>query len=141
MKQFFLILLIFFWAFFLFFFEKNTISHPWVTHSWVLVSSGISTLSGKIQEISSRVQYILDDTEVQNTLSRITKNRPKYPQDDAVFMNREKLLPLQKDRSYYTEWTVETPGEDDRWARRIIEGKGWELYFTDNHYKSFTRVR
>lgn len=105
-----------------------------------MVSSGISASSGKIQEISSRVQDILEDTEVQNTLSRIAKNRPKYSQDDAVFMNREKLLPLQKDRSYYTEWTVETPGEDDRWARRIIEGKGWELYFTDNHYKSFTRV-
>jgi ribonuclease T1 len=56
-------------------------------------------------------------------------------------MNREKLLPVQKDQNYYSEWTVKTPWKSDRGARRIIEGHWGELYFTDDHYTSFTRIR
>lgn len=94
-----------------------------------------------IDEVQSRVQRILDDNEVKNTLYRIEQDTPKYNKDGAVFMNREKLLPVQNDRNYYSEWTVITPWEDDRGARRIVEGKWGELYFTDDHYDSFTRIR
>lgn len=67
---------------------------------------------------------ILGDTEVQKTMERIQKDEAKYNKDGAVFVNKEKHLPIQKDRSYYSEWTVRTPGESTRGARRIIEGKG-----------------
>ncbi len=59
--------------------------------------------------------------------------------DGATFENREDLLP---DRAigYYREYTVPTPGSDDRGARRIVAGEGGELYYTGDHYSSFSRI-
>lgn len=62
-----------------------------------------------------------------------------YRQDGAVFQNRERLLPRQP-QGYYHEYTVETPGESDRGARRIVTGEGGEMYYTDDHYASFERI-
>jgi guanyl-specific ribonuclease Sa len=63
-----------------------------------------------------------------------------YPEDDGtVFGNREGLLPDQ-DRGYYHEYTVETPGSDDRGARRLVTGAADEVYYTGDHYASFVRV-
>lgn len=55
-------------------------------------------------------------------------------------MNREGLLP-QRERGYWREYTVPTPGESDRGARRIVAGRGGELYYTADHYRSFVRVK
>ena len=41
---------------------------------------------------------------------------------------------------YYREYTVPTPGSDDRGARRIVAGDGGELYWTGDHYSSFSRI-
>lgn len=48
-----------------------------------------------------------------------------YPNDhdDGVFANREEILPDQR-AGYYREYTVATPGSDDRGARRIVAGDG-----------------
>lgn len=59
-----------------------------------------------------------------------------YRQDGQVFQNREGILPKQK-QGYYHEYTVETPGSEDRGARRIISGANGEFYYTDDHYSSF----
>ena len=56
-----------------------------------------------------------------------------------VFENRERLLP-DEPIGYYHEYTVPTPGSSDRGARRIITGSGAELYWTDDHYRSFERI-
>lgn len=131
--------LLFIFAFFIglsFFMPSvNVENSKTTTQSWILTASWV------IDEVQSRVQRILDDAEVQRTLIRIEKDAPLYNKDGATFMNREKLLPVQKDKNYYSEWTVKTPGESDRGARRIIEGRWGELYFTDDHYTSFTRIR
>lgn len=64
-----------------------------------------------------------------------------YSEDGGVFGNREGLLP-DAERGYYREYTVETPGEDDRGARRIVTGDDDRiLYYTDDHYQSFSRIR
>jgi ribonuclease T1 len=60
----------------------------------------------------------------------------RYSQDDQVFGNFERVLP-RKDRGYYREYTVPTPGESDRGARRIVAGDGGEKYYTDDHYETF----
>jgi ribonuclease T1 len=62
-----------------------------------------------------------------------------YDRDAAVFENREELLPDQAS-GYYHEYTVPTPGTAGRGARRIIEGSGGELYWTDDHYQTFSRI-
>jgi ribonuclease T1 len=78
--------------------------------------------------------------EAQNTLKLIDQGGPyPYSRDGVVFGNLEKILPKQ-DRGYYHEYTVQTPGEKDRGARRIVTGNAHERYYTDDHYKSFRRI-
>lgn len=75
--------------------------------------------------------------EAREILALIERGGPfPYRQDGQVFQNRERLLP-NKPRGYYHEYTVDTPGSDDRGARRIITGENGELYYTDDHYNSF----
>ncbi|MFC7491839.1 MULTISPECIES: ribonuclease domain-containing protein [unclassified Knoellia] len=64
----------------------------------------------------------------------------EYDQDDRTFQNREGILPAQK-RGYYREYTVETPGSNDRGARRIIAGAGGDRYWTTDHYDSFRQIQ
>lgn len=79
--------------------------------------------------------------EAHVTLARIRKGGPfPYARDGVVFRNREMILPRQK-RGYYREYTVKTPGERTRGARRIVTGRGGELYYTEDHYSSFKRIR
>ena len=60
-------------------------------------------------------------------------------EDGSVFQNREGVLP-EESRGYYHEYTVTTPGSDDRGARRIVAGACGEMYYTDDHYDSFRLV-
>lgn len=79
--------------------------------------------------------------EALETIRLIRKGGPfPYARDGAVFSNREGRLPREK-RGYYREYTVKTPGERTRGARRIVAGAGGELFYTDDHYTRFHRVR
>jgi ribonuclease T1 len=80
--------------------------------------------------------------EARHTLSLIRKGGPfPYDKDGSVFGNREGVLPKMS-RGYYREYTVRTPGSRDRGARRIVAGeRAGEFYYTDDHYRSFRRVR
>jgi ribonuclease T1 len=79
--------------------------------------------------------------EARHTIALIRKGGPfPYERDGVVFGNFEKRLPLQA-RGYYREYTVRTPGAKNRGARRIVAGKGGELYYTSDHYRSFMRIR
>jgi ribonuclease T1 len=78
--------------------------------------------------------------EAADTVELIRSDGPfPYDRDGIVFENREGLLP-HEGSGYYHEYTVPTPGAGDRGARRIIEGSGGELYWTDDHYRSFERI-
>ena len=79
--------------------------------------------------------------EAQATLRLIQTNGPfPYARDGITFGNYEKRLP-QKPRGYYREYTVPTPGRRDRGPRRIVAGAGGEYYYTDDHYRTFSRIR
>lgn len=88
--------------------------------------------------------------EAQHTLRLIQRGGPfPHPRKDgSVFGNFERQLPPQR-RGYYREYTVPTPGQRGRGARRIVAGEGrsgdvatsGEYYYTDNHYRSFRRIR
>jgi ribonuclease T1 len=78
--------------------------------------------------------------QARDTLRLIESDGPfPYSKDGSVFQNRERILP-RKPSGYYHEYTVITPGENDRGARRIVAGDGGELYYTDDHYDSFKRI-
>ena len=78
--------------------------------------------------------------EAIETIALIERGGP-YPhdRDGIVFGNREKLLPA-RERGWYREYTVRTPGEKSRGARRIVAGRDGTLYYTDDHYRSFRRI-
>ena len=65
---------------------------------------------------------------------------PEPEHDGGTFGNREELLPDQP-YGYYREYTVPTPGAETRGARRIVAGRGGELYWTADHYSSFSLIR
>ncbi|WP_328791248.1 MULTISPECIES: ribonuclease domain-containing protein [unclassified Streptomyces] len=78
--------------------------------------------------------------QARDVLALIDEGGPyPYRQDGTVFGNFEKALPEQK-RGYYHEYTVRTPGERDRGARRIVTGGGGEFFYTDDHYDTFKAV-
>jgi ribonuclease T1 len=79
-------------------------------------------------------------TEGRETLGLIAAGGPfPYERDGVTFQNREGILP-DESRGYYREYTVPTPGSDDRGARRIVAGAGGERYYSDDHYASFRRI-
>ena len=79
--------------------------------------------------------------EARQTLELVKSNGPfPHRQDGTTFGNREKRLPLRAN-GYYREYTVKTPGAKDRGARRIVAGNGGEFYYTEDHYRSFSRIR
>ncbi|MFI5663633.1 ribonuclease domain-containing protein [Streptomyces sp. NPDC051684] len=79
--------------------------------------------------------------EAHDTLDLIEQGGPyPYEQDGTVFSNREGILPSQSS-GYYHEYTVITPGSDDRGARRIVTGDSdQEDYYTADHYASFDLI-
>ncbi|GAB3859629.1 hypothetical protein GCM10028801_21320 [Nocardioides maradonensis] len=80
--------------------------------------------------------------EAAQTVALIDQGGPfPYPDHDGgTFGNYEGLLPAQRS-GYYKEYTVPTPGESDRGARRIIAGADGTLYWTGDHYEHFAVIR
>lgn len=80
--------------------------------------------------------------EARHTL-RLILSDGSFPhrQDGQIFHNRERLLPL-RERGWYREYTVATPGARDRGARRIVAGDdpAHEFWYTSDHYRSFQRI-
>lgn len=115
--------------------------------AWLLALASVLALPGAAWAAAAVsieiVEVSITDLprEARETIALIHKGGPfPYARDGAVFGNREGLLPKQK-RGYYREYTVKTPGERTRGARRIIAGAGSEFYYTDDHYNHFRRVR
>jgi ribonuclease T1 len=83
--------------------------------------------------------------EAQATQKLIRSGGPfRHEKDGTVFFNRESILPSQQ-RGYYREYTVETPGSQDRGARRIVCGGSIATapdacYYTADHYSSFKLI-
>ena len=96
------------------------------------------------EEASSAIREIAYNAlprEAQHTLQIIRRGGPyPYERDGAVFGNYERLLP-QRARGYYHEYTVPTPGAQNRGARRIVSSGDGEYYYSDDHYRSFKRIR
>lgn len=92
----------------------------------------------------SKVDEVVRDAEeraeLQKTLDLIARSGPfPYRNDGGVFSNRERRLPEQQ-RGYYREYTVVTPGAQNRGARRVVRGNGGETYYARDHYRTFTRI-
>ena len=84
-------------------------------------------------------------SEAQQTHRLIHAGGPfRYSKDGTIFGNRERQLP-RRERGYYREYTVPTPGARNRGARRIVCGgkpptHPEACYYTDDHYASFKLI-
>lgn len=74
------------------------------------------------------------------TLALIDSGDPlPHEQDGSSFQNREGRLP-QRPQGHYREYTVPTPGSEDRGARRLVIGAEGESFYTRDHYGSFIEI-
>ena len=67
----------------------------------------------------------------------VEKYAPGYAIGGDTFGNREGLLPKASGRIYY-ECDIDTNGADSRGAKRIVFSNDGLIYYTDDHYESFT---
>lgn len=56
-----------------------------------------------------------------------------------IFGNREGLLPKANGRQYY-ECDIDTIGKSSRGAKRIVYSNDGLIFYTDDHYASFTQL-
>ncbi|KRF17421.1 hypothetical protein ASG90_09080 [Nocardioides sp. Soil797] len=107
-------------------------------------SSTLPPSDGDAVDPESGLAWIEEDAlpaEARDTLDLIDGGGPyPYDRDGVTFENREGILP-DRQGGYYHEYTVSTPGEDDRGARRIVTGDDDEFFWTADHYSSFERIR
>jgi len=97
------------------------------------------------RDSSESLPYLSLPAEARQVEQAIRNGGPfVYEKDGIVFGNRERRLPARA-RGYYREYTVATPGAQDRGARRIVCG-GAEptqpevCYYSADHYNSFSRI-
>ena len=116
-----------------------------LTRFFAIVLAGFVYLSAPAcaRDVSAMPEVAGADLPAQAraTIELIRKGGPyPYDRDGVVFGNFEKRLPPRA-RGYYREYTVRTPGTKSRGARRIVAGKGGELYYTEDHYQTFRRIQ
>lgn len=129
--------------------ETRSRPDSWLAAVLVIVALGVALATS---HAAARTPYASEEirsdalpVEARATLVRIRSGDPlPYERDGVVFGNRERLLPA-KPRGYYHEYTVKTPGARTRGARRIVCGGAIdstaECYYSDDHYRSFKRIR
>jgi ribonuclease T1 len=112
-----------------------------LTAAFLAPPMGLARENGASAAAINEIAYAALPPEAQQTLQLIRKGGPyPYQRGGVAFGNYERLLP-QRNRGYYREYTVATPGAKNRAARRIIAGQIGEYYYTDDHYRSFRRIR
>ena len=111
------------------------------------LAPAVAQARGNLPDIESQATVALADLPVngRKTYALILEGGPfPHDKDGVVFGNRERLLPANV-RTYYREYTVRTPGERSRGARRIVCG-GLQpsapeaCFYTDDHYASFRKI-
>lgn len=110
-----------------------------VTAAAAVSAPGITTVIAG-QRIENHGTVIgTGNVDLQPTFDRIARGvQDLHPRDNTPFGNREALLPAQTDPGYYTEHVVRTPGITQVGPQRIITGNGGEVWYTPDHYKTFT---
>jgi ribonuclease T1 len=115
----------------------------WLRRFFLACLAGVALAAPAREQAMPEIAAAELPKEARETLALVRQGGPfPYRKDGATFGNFEERLPL-RGRDYYREYTVPTPGARDRGARRIVAGDraAGEFYYTDDHYRSFRRIR
>ena len=109
----------------------------------VILGLGVPTLQALAGQFPTISEQSIPLTGLE-TYRNIQRGGPfPFEKDGVVFGNRERILPLQK-RGFYREYTVKTPGDRNRGAKRIVCGGAAAApevcYYTADHYASFRMI-
>ena len=125
---------------------KSALTAGLLSLSLVLASTGLVHGKGPVPGVVSETVALAQlPAQGQDMMKKMYAGGPfKYDKDGVVFGNRERILPA-KNRGFYREYTVKTPGERTRGARRIVCGGSpptapEACYYTDDHYASFRKI-
>ena len=109
-----------------------------------LLVGALAQAKGPVEGLGSVALSVLPP-EAQQTQRLIFAGGPfPYAKDGVVFGNFERVLP-RRERGFYREYTVTTPGSRDRGARRIVCGgkpptRPDACFYTADHYASFKHI-
>ena len=109
-----------------------------------LLVGTLAQAKGPVEGLGSVALSVLPP-EAQQTQRLIFAGGPfPYAKDGVVFGNFERVLP-RRERGFYREYTVRTPGSRDRGARRIVCGGNQPTrpdacFYTADHYASFKHI-
>lgn len=97
-----------------------------------------------VQTVGAKIDNVIGGltqgkrAEIQSTVDRISQGGSfPHRNDWSIFRNDQNLLPT-KSEGYYTEYVHPTNGELG--AERIVMGQEGEIYYTPDHYDSFTEI-
>ena len=109
-----------------------------------LLVGTLAQAKGPVEGLGSVALSVLPP-EAQKTQRLILAGGPfPYAKDGVAFGNFERALP-RRERGFYREYTVPTPGSRDRGARRIVCGgnpptRPDACFYTADHYASFKHI-
>ena len=114
----------------------------WLAFLLVMMPASANAEDIAVSSLLSQIITVAElPAEAHDTLQAIKQGGPfAYERDGVVFRNYERILP-QRQRGYYREYTVRTPGARHRGARRIVCGPLPECYYSADHYQTFKRIR
>ena len=125
---------------------RSTLKAGLLSLGLILSSTALVHAKGPISGVVSNTIALAQlPVQGQDMMKKIEAGGPfKYDKDGTVFGNRERILPATN-RGFYREYTVKTPGERTRGARRIVCGGVKPTvpdacYYTDDHYASFRKI-
>ena len=99
-----------------------------------------STSAARTRYDLSAITDTRERETLRETLALIDRGGPfPHRQDGQTFGNRERRLP-EAPRGYYREYTIRTPGERTRGARRVVQGTNGDTYYTRDHYRTFIKI-
>ena len=109
-----------------------------------LLVGTLAQAKGPVEGLGSVALSVLPP-KAQQTQRLIFAGGPfPFAKDGVVFGNFERVLP-RRERGFYREYTVRTPGSRDRGARRIVCGgtqptRPDACFYTADHYASFKHI-
>ena len=109
-----------------------------------LLVGTLAQAKGPVEGLGSVALSVLPP-EAHQTQRLIFAGGPfPFAKDGVVFGNFERVLP-RRERGFYREYTVRTPGSRDRGARRIVCGgtqptRPDACFYTADHYASFKHI-